>query len=213
MKLAAIHLRLRGSLAWPGARPAITWLLAVPLIALGTQSAHALDYRLVVGGSERAAVLRATGHSYLNFAPQFLAICATLVSVALLLRIARRRASPLGGLPVWPFAVLPPLAFALQEHLERLMHNGAIPWAASLEPTFLPGLLLQLPFALLAYALARALMGAAGLVARLLEDTPPLRPRRAAQSRRPRPRAVTAKRPSPLAGGCSLRGPPSFSLA
>ena len=77
-------------------------------------------------------------------------------------------AGSLGGMPAWPFAVLPPLAFALQEHLERLLHAGAVPWTAVLEPTFLPGFLLQLPFALLAFAVARALLGAAVLLARLL---------------------------------------------
>jgi hypothetical protein len=198
---------------FPGLRPALAWLVALPLIALGTQAAHALDYRLVLPGAERARILEATGHDYFSGAPQFLAICLTVLLVALTLHVAGRRSAKLNGMPAWPFAALPPLAFALQEHLERLMHTGDVPWGAGLEPTFLPGFLLQLPFALLAFAVARALLGAATLLARLLQRAAAARPRRA-RARAWRPDAlVVVRRRVPLACGCSLRGPPMRSLA
>jgi hypothetical protein len=36
----------------------------MPLIALGSQVAHALDYRLVIPGTRRAAVMEASGHGF-----------------------------------------------------------------------------------------------------------------------------------------------------
>jgi hypothetical protein len=57
-----------------------------------------------------------------------------------------------------PFALLAPAAFVVQEHLETLLHTGAAPFGTALQPTFLPGLLLQIPFALAGYAIARALV-------------------------------------------------------
>ena len=198
--------------ALPRVRPALAWLLAVPLIAIGSQAAHALDYELVIPGSRRAAVLEATGHSYLNLAPEFLAISLSLILVALLWRIGGRRTRAFGGVPTWSFAVLPPLAFALQEHLERFLHSGDVPWASVLEPTFLPGILLQLPFALLAYAIARALLGAAGLISRLLRRPKPADPVRARLGLA-RPPDFIGRRTPPLASGCSLRGPPAPSPA
>ena len=57
-----------------------------------------------------------------------------------------------------PFALLAPAAFVLQEHLETLLHTGAAPFGTVLHPTFLAGLLLQIPFALTGYAIARALV-------------------------------------------------------
>ena len=213
MRLSTRHSRLRNARALPGLRPALAWLLALPLIALGTQAAHALDYRLMLPGAERAEVLEATGHGYFSGAPQFLAVCLTVLLVALTLHVVGRRRGSLGGMPAWPFAVLPPLAFALQEHLERLMHAGDVPWTAVLEPTFLPGFLLQLPFALLAFAVARALLGAAVRLARLFERGARPVPARTRVSARRRRATVVLRRLAPLACGRSLRGPPISSLA
>jgi hypothetical protein len=79
--------------------------------------------------------------------------------------------------PAWLFAVVPPLAFGVQEHLERAL-QGEPTAGAALEPTFVLGLVLQVPFALLAYLLARLLLGAVALAARLVAATPRLaRPR------------------------------------
>jgi len=59
-----------------------------------------------------------------------------------------------------PLLALAPLLFALQECGEMLA-AGHSPFTALDAPTFLPGLLLQLPFALAAYLLARMLLGGA----------------------------------------------------
>jgi hypothetical protein len=78
------------------------------------------------------------------------------------------RGQGVGRVPPFAFALLPPLAFALQELLELSLHTGSIAWQACVEPTFLPGLALQLPFALLAYVAARLLLRAAVRLGRAL---------------------------------------------
>src|SRR5256885_537897 len=67
---------------------------------------------------------------------------------------------------VGPCRPAPPVGFALQELLELSLHTGTFGWRASLAPTSLPGLLLQLPFALAAYVAARVLLRTAEHVGR-----------------------------------------------
>ena len=66
---------------------------------------------------------------------------------------------------------MPPLAFALQELLELSLHTGTFAWRAALAPTFLPGLLLQLPCAVLMYVAARLLLRAAERIGLALAPT------------------------------------------
>jgi hypothetical protein len=106
------------------------------------------------------------------------------------------------------FFVLPPLAFASQEFAERLLRAEAFPFQAALEPRFLLGLLLQLPFGLLALLVARALLrvverlvhALARARAPRLRPTPPWSPRQA---------SVLPRIPA-LALGHSQRAPPSL---
>ena len=100
--------------------------------------------------------------------PAFLIAAAALIVLALAARVLGAWSSPRTRLAAMPFACLAPAIFVLQEHLEQAFASGAVPYAVALEPTFLPGLLLQLPFALVAYALARALLRLADGVRRLL---------------------------------------------
>jgi hypothetical protein len=67
------------------------------------------------------------------------------------------RGRPQGRLPVWLFALMPVLGFVVIEHLERMVEHPGVPYDLVLEPTFLIGLALQLPFALAALLLTRAL--------------------------------------------------------
>jgi hypothetical protein len=110
--------------------------------------------------------------------------------------------------PGWRFAALPLLGFALQEHLERLFHDGAFPVGAALEPTFALGLALQLPFALAALVVARVLLGAARELGRALATL---------AAAGPRPRPLRSDFPAPVADrprvataalGYGERGPP-----
>jgi aminoglycoside phosphotransferase len=96
---------------------------------------------------------------------------AAAVSLAVTaLDVARGR--PARHAPAWAFGLVPPAGFALQELLELSLHTGTFGWRAILAPTFLPGLLLQLPFALAAYVAARLLLRAAEQIGRAF--APPL---------------------------------------
>jgi hypothetical protein len=179
---------------------------------VGSQVAHSLAYRLFTPpGAERSHELAATGHSYLTYAPAALALCVVLVVFALAgeLRHHLVRTGSRSGRPsVLGFAVLAPAIFISQEHLERLVQDGAFPWTAALQPTFGVGLLLQLPFALIAYVLARLLLRAVGSLSRLLAG-PPLQALRGGCVRRPALRAFGPRVPA-LALGYGSRGPPSL---
>ena len=192
-------------------RLGIAWGLAASLAALGSLWAHELTYRLVApGDSAYGTLLARTGHGYLDHAPLLIGIllaAAAASAVGACLGAARGRRS--GPAPGWRFAALPALGFALQEHLERLFHDGAFPLGASLEPTFALGVVLQLPFAVAALVAARALLGAARelgqALARLAAPSPSwAHPLRAAfpPSLAERPRVV------PAALGYGERGPP-----
>jgi hypothetical protein len=152
-------------------RRQIAWLVALPLMAAATVAAHALDYRLVVPhAGPRATLLAATGHSYGAWLPLAIALLVASALVALAGGAAELRArAPQPA--VAPFLVLPSLAFALQEHLERLLHDGAFPWHVVTDPTFAPGLALTLPFGFAAYFAARAVLHVARAVALAFEPT------------------------------------------
>jgi hypothetical protein len=111
--------------------------------------------------------------------------------------------------PVWLFAFLPPLGFIVQEHLERAIGGGSL-GGLPLEPVFLLGLVLQIPFALAAFVIARSLLALAASVVRALRGE--------------RPRLIPVlpafvpvgaggmRRLAPLALGYAERGPPAFRL-
>jgi len=191
-------------------RRRLPWLLALPVMAAGSLAAHSLSYVFVsarageVGGeaSERASTGSA---SYLVLFVGILAATAVVAVTARLLLGRRRR-----GLAVSPgwFFVLPPLAFALQEFAERLLRAEAVPFQAALEPRFLLGLVLQLPFGLLALLLARLLLRVVERLVRALARarTPRLR----APMRWSLREACDLPRIPALALGYPQRGPPAF---
>ena len=128
------------------ARRLLAWALVIPVSAAGVLAAHALAYALT--GTEPGAI-----HGYLAHAPQTVALLATigLVGLALEERGVGRRS-------VAFFALLAPLGFACQEHLERFAHTGEVPWLPT-TPSFIVGLALQAPVALLCVAVARRVAG------------------------------------------------------
>jgi hypothetical protein len=185
----------------------ITWSLSLGLIAGGSLAAHVLAYRLVVPDPERRRhLLEASGHGYLDPAP-LSSLCVTLVVVGFLARLLGGRKVG-GSAPPWLFALLPPVAFGFQEHLERLIHTGAFPHTAALEATFLAGLLLQLPFALVAFVAARALLAGADALSAALRAAPP-RPL-AVEPALVLPAQAVLPRRSPRSRPQAPRGPPSL---
>jgi hypothetical protein len=144
-------------------RRGAAWGLALPLALVGSQAAHAVAYALVYPqAGTRALTLFATGHAYLGYVPLLLAGAGAVAAVALAVTALDAAVGrPVRDVPAWAFALVPPVGFAIQELLELSLHTGTLGWRAVLAPTFLPGLLLQLPFALAAYVAARLLLRAA----------------------------------------------------
>jgi hypothetical protein len=166
-------------------RSGAPWLVSIPFMAAGCLAAHALAYHLISPPKER--------HGYLAYAPLFIGLLGAIALVGVVRR--GRTASPL------VFASLPPLAFTVQEHAERLQ-------LLVTEPAFLVGLLLQLPFALAAFVAARAFIGLADLVLDVL-SSPPRRLR--APVCLPPAAVVRVPRLSPLARSRSSRAPPAVA--
>ena len=79
-------------------------------------------------------------HDYLAHAPQIVFILASLAVLGLAADTRARRHSPL------PLAVLGIGAFVAQEHLERLIHTGHVPFLFA-SPVMWLGIALQLPLA------------------------------------------------------------------
>jgi hypothetical protein len=189
-------------------RRGLAWAVAVPLMLAGSQAAHALAYRWAYPQAHmRLRTLLDTGHGYFTWLPLVFGIAgaAALVSLALAARDATRGRHH-SGLPAAAFALLPPLGFVLQEVLELSLHTGTFGWRALLAPTFLPGLVLQLPFALAAYLATRLLLRAAVRIGRALGPRRrPLRAERRFGSGR------AALRPRALAVRVTARAPPCIA--
>jgi hypothetical protein len=132
----------------------------LPVLAAGVLVSHALAYRLTASPTDRF-------HAYLEHAPQVLLVLALCGIV--LGGFGRRREAP----AAYAFPLIAVTTFAVQEHLERLVHEGTVPFLLT-SPAFVVGLVLQVPVALGASALARWLLAVAS-------DAPPprlaLRPR------------------------------------
>jgi hypothetical protein len=161
-------------------------LVCVPVALGGMLAAHEVAYR----GTETAS------HGYMGGAETF--VCAVL-AVGLVAAVR----GPAGKAPAWIFGICPPLAFLLQESAERGFEPGFL-----VEPAVLAGLALQLPFALLAWGLARLLLRATESLGRLLRRGVRLR----GAARLPRPTSRTAPRDALVLAGAG-RGPPALSLS
>lgn len=187
------------------------WTIVVPLLVAGTEIAHALAYRVVYPQTEiRWRVLAASGHSYLGYAPLVLGIvgAALLAGLASTVADAARGRAP-RPLPAWAFALLPLIGFTCQEVIERWLVNDSFPWWLAQQPTFRVGLLLQVPFAVGAYVVARVLLRAARRVGAALAGGS-LSPVALAAAGPVRPADPLVLRASSLSLGWSVRGPPAL---
>lgn len=194
-----------------GVRRRSAWLVSLPLVVLGSLLAHQLAY-LIVAGAHADALLAETGHGYLEQLPTGAVLALVCLVLGLLLAGADRARARAGtAIPAWLIALVPLMGFALQEHVERFAHNGAVPWGAALDATFLVGLALQLPFAALAFLIARALLRTVVAVveALLARHRPPPRHRTHARFVRGM-RFVLA---TGLARRLAPRGPPLLRIA
>lgn len=171
-------------------RRALAWIPVTPVAAAGVLATHALAYGLT--GSPLGPT-----HVYLDHVPQVVVVLASLTLLGLALQDRS-----LSRLSAWWVAPLAPGGFICQEHLERLAHTGQLPFLLA-SPTFLLGLVLQVPVALVCVALVRRVLGTLGDAGRAraaswseawlpLPAVVPLVPRAA-----PRPRPL-GRAPPPL---------------
>lgn len=197
-------------------RRRLPWVIALPLAFAGSWVAHLVGRALAPGaieGSEAAEHLeRAT---VTHGGPPTLAVAAVVapfVAVALVVFAARlwkaRGRSWRGPGAIW-FLILPGVAYVVGELLERLSSGGseALSLHALREPGLLLALAFQIPFGVVAYAIARLLLAAAlAIVARVRRAVP--------ETRRPQRADVEPitwlppARWSCLVGARGLRGPP-----
>jgi hypothetical protein len=187
-------------------------LIAVPLMLAGTEVAHALAYRIVYPiAAIRWHLLSATGHGYLGYVPLALGFVAAMTLLGVVSSaVDAARGTPVRALPAWVFGLLPLTGFTLQEFLERWWATSSVPWWMFEQPTFRVGLLLQLPFALLAYVGARLLRRVGRALGRILVGR--TRPVVLGVPLVVRPAPSVALRSSTLQRGWSVRGPPAFSV-
>lgn len=134
------------------------WPIVLPLSGGGILLGHLTAYRLL--GVDPGSV-----HAYLTHAPQVL---LALLVPAVVVASASTPSSP----RPWLFAMLGVGGFTLMEHVELILH-AELPWLL-MRPVFLLGLVLQLPFGLLAWWLARLLMRMHVVPARPLRRLPRL---------------------------------------
>jgi hypothetical protein len=189
------------------------WMISFPLVGASWLGAHCLAYWLVSPGAEQQMGMHAEhGHAWLGYTPAVAVWGLAFVVAGLVLCVSaglrgRQPTRP----PVRLFALLPPAGFAVQEHAERLIASGSIPHDLVVEPTFILGLALQLPFALAALLLTRALYALGFGLGRLLSGEFVLgrRLRLRPPSLLCRPASVTLVGPSVLALGRGPRAPPA----
>jgi hypothetical protein len=186
------------------ARPRAAWMTALGLLGVGWVAAHVLSYVLLVPAAERGEMLAESGHGYFRAADLvILSMTVTFAGLALSVVSGATRRAP----RPWTLALLPPIGFVVQEHVERLAANGAFPVHLLAEPRFLLGLVLQVPFALAALLCARLLLLGADRLAPVRTAHQPHAPVSERLSCLLRPSADIPRR-SVLAAGYSERGPP-----
>lgn len=193
-------------------RRAFVWLVAVPVVLGGAQLAHAADYWLIAPDAhERAELLAGTGHGYFQYLPFVVALFGALLVAGF---VAVSWSTGCGATPVprdrWLLGSLPVITFVLQEYLERFLHDGAFPWSTAMEPAFALGLVLQVPFAIVAYGIARLLLRAAEAIGRRCLRRRQVRPPVPALLV---PAPVDLPRLASLASGYPSRGPPRLAPA
>ena len=191
----------------------LTWVVWLPLAVAPWLGAHCLAYALASPGSHDYGHAHAGGHAYLVYSAPILAACAlTLLLAGVIVGVGEGlRARPRAHPPLRLFLLLPPLGFVVQEHLEPLIGTGALPYDVVLEPTFLVGLALQLPFALAALLLTRALYAIGYGLGRAFARTlaVPFTAGAAACLLVRAPASATLVAPSVLALGHGQRAPPA----
>lgn len=152
-------------------RSRAAWLVTVPLALAGVEVAHATANRLVGAPASELFEGAASGRGALGLVA---ALVGAFVVAALAGRVLGLWSGSAHGRNVAaPFAVLPPVAFVLLELGEALLGPGTVGGHWLAEPAFAVGLVLQLPVAAAACALARLLLHASDGIRRLVHRGAP----------------------------------------
>jgi hypothetical protein len=194
-------------------------LLALPLLAAGSIAAHLIGYAVAPAttaeghgeAGELAALHERSSSGYAGHAVLPIGlVTALLAAVGIRLVVSRLRGRNTRGLGAACFSLLPLLAYGSQELVERLLRAEGFPFHAVLEPRFLLGLALQLPFAAMAFLLGWLLLGVGKQLLRLLgfRFVPKVRAR---STRLWSPTPIGLPPVRPLSRGHPLRGPPLFA--
>lgn len=190
------------------------WLVALPVATASWLNAHCLAFLLMPPeGGEHMHHHADGGHTYFGSTPVLIAALVTVLAAGVVLCVGEglRGGTARPGPPVVVFALLPPLGFVVQEHVEELVRSGSITGDLVMEPTFLTGLALQLPFAVAALLLCRGLYALGYGVGRFLASRLAVATRvhNLAPLVHRRPTSVTLIPPSVLALGHGSRAPPA----
>jgi hypothetical protein len=160
-------------------------VVTLPIALVGIEAAHA-SANAAFGSPEEAGEIFESAASGSELVLVLAALGLALVMLGLGFRVAGRWWLPQHARSLaLPFACLPPVAFVLLELVEALLHRGQLPADLLLEPAFLAGLVLQAPFALTGYLVARLLLWVSDGVRAFLRRcrvAPPLEPPRALPS-------------------------------
>jgi hypothetical protein len=192
----------------------LVWPIGLPLAMMGLLAGHSFGYRAAVPDAHaREHLLAASGHGYLDYAPLLVGVCGAAVLLGFVAAVVgaffgrERRLR----VQVKLIVAVPPLAFVAQEFAERYVHDGHVHWQLVLSGPFLLGLAVQVPFALLAAAIALALDGAAQRVAASLRSSAGRRAVRGLAASA-FPSEVDLPLERVLARGYAGRGPPLVSV-
>ena len=121
-------------------RPRLAWLITLPLALVWCETAHALA-NLVCGSPTE------THELFEGFGRGLVMPLSTLAGIAVLVALGARAAgvwtSPRRNVSALPFAVLAPLVFVAQEHLELLLEHHYALLGAEQAPAFALGLALR----------------------------------------------------------------------
>ena len=137
--------------------------LALPaflgVLGLIWAAAHALAHDTVAqAGGARHDVHGAGVAAYLAYLPTSLALCLTLATAIATGAAFGKRWTGKSGRSIWLFGVAPVLGFAVDTLTEAGANGSTASAAAELVPVFLIGLLIQVPFALVAVGLAGTIL-------------------------------------------------------
>jgi hypothetical protein len=184
------------------------WLLGLPLMIAGSLTAHVVGRLLSsVDTLEQAEVHESTP---LRLLPIVAAFTSFALVVAAAWSWSRAVQRPWRGVSAIWFLITPPVAYAAGEWAERLLHGTGPALHEAHDLNIVLGLVLQVPFALLAYVAARTLLAVARRVVSALRRWSP------ASRLRDACRPILSRRRAPLrrslhAVARSVRGPPALT--